>query len=90
MINEFKITSKDKVIAAFFDGHEWAMIDSNYLPQETFAIEHLNLIRAIQNQSKRSALLHGIFINANCIGNVILDKPQIMFLHGVRYDRKED
>jgi hypothetical protein len=94
MIKE--LTTKDKVIGAFFDGHEWAMIDGNYLKVESLDYDglsnarHISLINAIQHQSKRSALLHGIFINADCIGNVILDKPQIMFLHGVRYDRKED
>lgn len=94
MINEYNLTTKDKVIGAYFDGHEWAMLDSAYLPTLNYDglsnVKHMNLINVIQHQSKRSALLHGIFVNADCIGNVILDKPQIMFLHGVRYDRKED
>lgn len=81
MINE-----KDKIktiTPAQFDGIEWTSIQLVNFETDDF-------MTRVQKYSQRSSLLHGIFINANCIGNIILDKPQIMFLHGVRYDKKED
>lgn len=80
------INDKDKIktiTAAQFDGTDWMTI-------QLINFESDEYITRVQKYSQRSSLLHGIFINANCIGNVILDKPQIMFLHGVRYDRKEE
>lgn len=79
-------TERGETKLAYFDGHEWTEIDLAYQPLETFPIEWVNIVNRVQELSKRSALLHGVFVNAYCIGNVILDKPQMLFLHGVRYD----
>lgn len=73
------------IIAAYYDGLEWVTIDTNYLEQETSPSELSNIARAIQQKSKRSSLLHGIFYNPNYIGGVILDNPQILYLQGVQF-----
>jgi len=79
---------------AYFDGHEWFEIDYSYqsfildVHELGKSVEWNSIVELTSNLSKRSVFLHGIFVNAYCIGNVILDKPHILFLHGVRYDRE--
>lgn len=71
---------KNIKVVAQFDGIEWSCLDLVNFQEYDFETQ-------VQMYSKLSSLLHGIFVNPDAIGNVILDKPQIMFLHGVRYIR---
>lgn len=74
---------------AYFDGHEWFIIDLTNKSFQTSDLQYTKIELKALELSKRSTFLHGIFVNAYIVGNVICSEPQMLFLHGIRYDLED-
>lgn len=80
-------TERGEYQFAWYDGTNWILVD--YLAIETLSecdTEYERFENTVKMISKRNTRLYAIFVNAYIPGGVICSEPQMLFLHGIRYN----
>lgn len=79
-------TERGEYQVAWYDSTNWVLFNIEDYPMGTFSIDYINIENAVKALSKRNTRLYAIFVNAYIPGGVICSEPQMLFLHGIRYD----
>lgn len=79
-------TERGEYQVAWYDRTEWVLVDTIGIIIEPNIPEHENIENTVKALSKRNTRLYAIFVNAYIPGGVICSNPQMLFLHGIRYN----
>lgn len=78
------------IIAAFYDGNNWITLDLDLIiASEKSPFKSVDIVDTVKALSKRDFKLYGVYYNPNHIGEMLLDNPHMLFLHGIRYNRED-
>lgn len=78
-------TERGEYQCAWYDGTNWVLVDTE-VTKESDIPDYENVENAVRFISKRNTRLYAIFVNAYIPGGVICSEPQMLFLHGIRYN----
>lgn len=79
-------TERGEYSIAWYTGTEWVLLDDFTDDRDSDIPEHQRIENIVEKLSKRNTRLYAIFVNAYIVGSVICSEPQMLFLHGVRYN----